>query len=509
MTTAASPPVKLCVNCGKDITHELRLKAKSGQYWCMPCGQQAREKAAAAAPPAGALAPIPLVPSAANTAAVQGPTNSILARRLDLLSPVTCAHCWKAFPPEQTLWVARHPELIGDTVLGPEQPQRFLPSRFTSQGQARDAHGMVCQHLACPHCHLILPRELLQISPFFLSIVGGPATGKSYLLAAMTWQLRQILPSQFGVAFSDINTDFNRILNDSEATLFLPDDPNTPAAIRKTELQGEGYHQVAMGGQVAYLPQPFLFSMRPQTRHPLAQQGHAQRRVLCLYDNAGEHFQPGMDTAGLPGTEHLAQSRALLFLFDPTQDPRFRERCRGISNDPQLTRSRTQRQETLLLEAGQRIRRMTNRTDHQKIDRPLLVLVSKSDVWAPLLKLDVSTEPFIANAYGELSALEVDRVERTSDAVKQLLSSWIPELVAAAEDFSEHVLYIPVSALGCAPQIMPESGALAVRPADIKPRWVTVPLLYMFAKWTQSGLVRWGRVVPGEQSTPAAPPRNN
>jgi len=96
--------------------------------------------------------------------------------------------------------------------------------------------------------------------------------------------------------------------------------------------------------------------------------------VICLYDNAGESFQPGHDTAQNPTTQHLAKSRALFYLFDPTQDPRFREQCRQFSEDPQLrSRPKTQEgesamsQHTLLLEAAQRVRRYAHSGWRQKI----------------------------------------------------------------------------------------------------------------------------------------------
>ena len=58
---------------------------------------------------------------------------------LKLLNQVTCPHCWERFAPEQVLWVSEHIDLLGDPLLGPEQQQRFLPSRFTIDGDAIDA----------------------------------------------------------------------------------------------------------------------------------------------------------------------------------------------------------------------------------------------------------------------------------------------------------------------------------------------------------------------------------
>ena len=92
-----------------------------------------------------------------------------------LLTRATCPHCWETFPPDQVLWISEHVELLGDPMLGPERQQRFLPSRFTVDGDAIDARGMTCRSLACPHCHLSIPRAMLEMEPLFFSILGSPA----------------------------------------------------------------------------------------------------------------------------------------------------------------------------------------------------------------------------------------------------------------------------------------------------------------------------------------------
>src|SRR4051812_32669002 len=106
-----------------------------------------------------------------------------------LLRQITCPHCWKTFHPEEVLWIAAHADLLGAARLGPDHPQRFLPTRFNIDGNALDAHGFECQPLACPHCPLGVPRALLETEPMFVSILGTPACGKSYYLASLTWEL--------------------------------------------------------------------------------------------------------------------------------------------------------------------------------------------------------------------------------------------------------------------------------------------------------------------------------
>ena len=473
MSLATNQPnrTKLCAICGIDVSGQRRFKDAEGHYYCENCGSPAVVKDAANSAP-------PSPPQ---------PPDHISPRLFGLVSRVTCPHCWYLFMPDKTLWVSQHSDLIGDPVLGAEKPRRFLPVRFTVDGRALDARGAVCQSIACPQCHLILPRSVLEADPLFLSIVGGPQTGKSYFLASMTWELRSKLPAAFAVAFSDADTATNQQLNDYEATLFLPEDADVLTAIAKTDTTGAGYDQTMIGGHAVILPKPFLFNIRPLPQHPQAAHSAKVSRVLCMYDNAGESFQPGVDDAKSPVTQHLAKSKVLMFLFDPTQDPRFRQQCRSISQDPQLTALRnTQRQETILTEAAHRVRRFANLPPNRKHSSPLLVLVPKSDVWGSMLDEDLSSDPVVEHAVaGKLAAVDVKRIERVSGKLRELLLKYTPELVGAAEDFCEHVVYIPVSALGCSPQQHPDQRpGLFVRPREIKPRWASVPVMYMFAKWT-------------------------
>jgi hypothetical protein len=380
---------------------------------------------------------------------------------------------------------------MGDSVLK-EEALRFLPTRFTLEGQAIDARGMVCHALACPACHLVLPRVLLENEVTFISIIGSAGSGKSNYLAAMTWELRQRLARDFGIVFSDGDKEANWIVNRYEETLFLPDDPERPVVLDKTRTQGDLYRSVTINGQETQLPKPFLFSLHPAANHPRAARRARLGRIVCLYDNAGEHYNVGQDTALTPVTRHLSRSKVLMFLLDPTQDPRFRAKCKPVSHDPQIVEPmQTVRQETILSEAAIRFRKHASLSAHQKSTKPLLVLVGKSDIWAPLLPdEDLVTEPVIRDTDGktDLAVLDLDRIDRISRKIRAMLQGVTPEVVAAAEDFAEEVVYVPVSALGHSPEKYPDKSGLLIRPKDVHPHWVTVPLLYSYARWA-TGLI--------------------
>ena len=179
---------------------------------------------------------------------------------LKLLPQVTCPHCWERFPPQEVLWVSEHVDLLGDTFLGPEQQQRFLPSRYTLQGDAIDARGMTCRGLACPRCHLSVPRAMMEMEPLFISILGAEASGKSYFLTAMTWQLRQVLPLHFKLAFTDADMESNQVLNECEQSLFLnpmeSEVVSLDSLIPKTDLQGSSTTPSPMDSGRSAIPVP-------------------------------------------------------------------------------------------------------------------------------------------------------------------------------------------------------------------------------------------------------------
>jgi hypothetical protein len=418
----------------------------------------------------------------------------------------TCPHCWTVFPYEDVLYVARHPELSGDPYLGPDAPSRFKPTRFTAEGQAIDPGGYPCLEMACPNCHLEVPKSLTEFRSLFFSIVGMSESGKSFFLTSLVWQLRKTMAEQFLMGFTDLEMSLNQKLHSYEETLFFARDPNARVGIPKTEQQGDLYNAIMLDGVQTRLPKPFLFTIKPLRHHPEANNAAKLSRTLVLYDNAGEHFNSGQDTAGEPGTMHMARADCLFFLFDPTQDPRFRAKIiEGLdaaevaAADPQLDpTSRIRMQANCFSEAARRVRAHTALPGGSKHRRQVVVVVNKFDLWRHLLKMEIDPEPFVRDRRQPVSGLSMGHVEDVSFSVRALLLELCPEVVGSIEDFALNVTYIPVSTIGHSPTRGP-GGGLLVQPSKIKPIWVTVPFLYAFA--------RLGLIYRGPRLYPDTTPR--
>jgi hypothetical protein len=410
------------------------------------------------------------------------------ARRL--LSQVTCPHCWHRFAPENILWISSHTDLRKDPLLG-EAPQRFLPSRFTPEGYALDAKGMVCRGLACPRCHLEVLRELLEVEPIFVSIVGDQASGKSFFLTATVQQLREILFHDFHVKFEDADPTANQVLTGYIESLFGRPNDEIPVPlgelIPKTQLAGDLYVPVTFGSQVVSYPQPFVFSLQATPGHPAGVGTGQLSGMLCLYDNAGEHFRPGAHRVTNPCADHLALSRALLFLFDPSQDRKFREHCLCETQSKAGGMPPSQ-QVTILNEVAKRVRDHRALKPNQLNGSPLIVVLTKYDAWAHLLGDPTGdSDPWIHSNQHGTCFLDERRILERSRHLRELMMRYCRDIVAAAESFASEVTYIAVSAFAHRYdperlQVDQKSRMVSIRPKDLRPYWAAVPILYALSR---------------------------
>jgi hypothetical protein len=105
-------------------------------------------------------------------------------------------------------------------------------------------------------------------------------------------------------------------------------------------------------------------------------------------------------------------------------------------------------------------------------------------VWKPLISDKDFPEPYVAHPESGVKHLHTGLVERVSDKVREQLIQYSPDVVSAAESFTDRVVYIPVSATGVSPKFDEESAELGIRPVDMQPLWAEIPLVYALAKWS-------------------------
>lgn len=378
----------------------------------------------------------------------------------------SCPVCWLRFETGQILHVAEHESLRGDPLLGEDAPQRFLATRFDALGHALDAMGLPCTDTACPHCRHVLPPEFTQIPAHLISIVGDQSAGKSYYLSVLVKLLPMRLYDRFGVVFQDADPGGNAPLNEMKRTLFSATTPDE-ARLVKTQLEGVMYVRLPRFGRTVGLPRPFSYSVSA-TRDP------RERCLMIFYDNAGEQFQPGRDSADSPGARHVASSGGILFLFDPFNSNEFRAQM-GELADPQLERSARDEQDVILSELKVRIKRLCRVPAHELVATPLAMVIGKCDAWGHLLGPEPMLDPVMDGR------LDQDAVDRNSDRVRSLVRRIAPALVANVEEISSRVRYFAASSFGHAPVKM-GTGDYVPDPRRLKPIMAEVPPLWLLSK---------------------------
>ncbi len=383
---------------------------------------------------------------------------------------VTCPLCWLKFDVGDAMSIAVHESLRGDPVLGPDEMLRFLPTSFNEDGVALDPAGMPAPDVACPHCRKKLPPNYLELERRIFSIVGAPSSGKSYYLSALIRQLQSSLYKNFNIVLKDLDPSGNMLLTQMKNSLFSAKNPED-AILAKTALEGLMYERYPRFGKMVALPKPMTYS--------LSKDGAAGTSII-FYDNAGEHFEPGLDIEESPGAMHVASSSGIFFLFDPAANRNFKAAI-GDYPDPQLTiDGRLDQQDTILSEMEVRIKRILAIEPSKKIDTPLAVLIGKCDIWRHLLK-----EPLGNPVAG--GKLDLSIVEANSKVLRDFLIATDPSIAASAESISKNIKYFAVSALGHSPQMLTEgpcAGKIAPIPSKINPIDVEIPAIWALSQST-------------------------
>lgn len=415
-------------------------------------------------PPLPSLSPLPsAAPAPAHLPKKQEEVVQINSETGELICPV----CWLRFDRGDIMHIAVHESLRGDPILGEDSPQRFFATHFNERGQALDAMGVACTDIACPHCRRKLPYGFLEIPHHIFSIVGAPSAGKSYYLSVLIHVLQHTLFHHFGVVFKDSDPSGNALLNEMKNQLFGSDDPER-AALIKTQLEGIMYERLPRFGRLVPLPKPFIFELTKGD-------GPHGKSSLVFYDNAGEHFEPGINTHESPGAQHVASSDGILFLFDPTANVAFRQKLIH-STDPQLNlKQRLDQQDIILAEMEIRIKNLKGLAPSDKVETPIAILVGKCDVWMELLRDKRLSYPIGPDG---LSQAQIDY---NSHLIRELLVNLCPSIVANAESISRNVRYFAVSALGHSPVKLGD-GRLAPVPSKLAPLFVDIPILWLLSR---------------------------
>jgi len=327
-----------------------------------------------------------------------------------------------------------------------------------------------CTEIACPHCRRTLPPGFFDDPHRIFSIVGAPQSGKSYYLTVLVKLLQTTLFKKFGIVFRDADPTGNAPLNEMKSHLFSAQSPGQ-AFLTKTQLEGEMYERLPRYDKMVTLPKPFIFSLSGAD----TDEGACS---VVFYDNAGEHFQPGQDSANSPGAQHIAASDAIFFLFDPTINPDFRS-CITGTDDPQLASHVSDQQDVILAETEVRMKKLLGYGRRERVDKPFAVILGKCDAWIDKIGIDKFREPVVDGR------IDLEAIQENSALVRELLEEHCPYIVANAETISSDVMYFASSAFGHTPVTFEDDRGverIGPDPTKMNPMFVEVPTLWALSR---------------------------
>ncbi len=459
-----------CPACGQKLKTD--VEAAGMKFNCPDCGAEVTVPR-----PDGSPAPQPtvLVPQPGKPGAPQQlvpatpsgppPVPNAKPSKPNPEGEFTCPVCWLRFDAGDIMHIAVHDSLRGDPLLGEDAQQRFLATRFNNAGQALDARDVPSSEIACPHCRRKLPPSFLGMPHHIISLVGDQSAGKSYYLSVLTKVFPTTLYREFGVVFQDGDPTGNAPINDMRKALFGAQSP-AQAKLAKTVFEGAMYERLPRQGRIAALPRPFVFTVSAE--------GAREQCALIFYDNAGEHFQPGVNIVEQPGAQHVASAAGILYLFDPFNSPEFRRHLLD-TKDPQLERPIVDQQDIILSEMRTRIQTIRNLRPGEAIQTPVAFIVGKYDAWPQLLNGKTLREPV------HDGRLDLAAVEENSGVIRELLCRLCPPVVANAEALSGKVMFFAASSFGHTP-IKIGPGEYVPDPAQLNPAQVEIPLLWILTR---------------------------
>jgi len=337
-----------------------------------------------------------------------------------------------------------------------------LPRTFDEQGFPTDEMGCTCRDLACPHCRHQLPLDLFRLPFHIISLVGIQRSGKSYYLAILARVMSQIMAREFAVRWEDLDPTGNIPLNDLRNRLFAAPDAEH-AALEKTALGGVMYTEVHRAGRVVAMPRPFTYRVT---------QPAGRQAAFVFYDNAGEHFMPGISVEESPGALHVTEASAILFLFDPLVSTEFRKNLKPGS-DPQLDlHDVPDIQDIILDEMRVRFARARGHAARDDLTIPFGVIVGKCDAWIELAGGREVLQPAVHHGRLNRAALA-----HNSALTRKVLHEHCPEITARLDALSTQTLYFPVSSFGHTP--LRTTRGVAPDPKRLQPWLAEAPVLWV------------------------------
>lgn len=325
--------------------------------------------------------------------------------------------------------------------------------------------GSMSQKFVCPECNNWLPTEMVEKGAEIISVIGGPASGKTNYIVTLIQQMKKY-GNKLGLAITPQQVGRN-----------------------KEEFTSKKYEKARENIFDFKMPVPKTAVAKPKHEIPwilrLESYETGKAVYLVFYDTAGENFKDSQSIS--KNAEYLKESKAVICVLDTLSVKKIKKVLE--SNEIENNDIATPFDETLI--ALYNIQ--TNKTDCPMTNKPFAFVLSKFDVVIDHhedLGCDVST---FLNDDGsprnsdfiKTGKLNLDQIEAGHNAIKGYMDdseTWDESEHSKniTNRWGENARFFGVSSFGC----MPDENTNLKGDADgeIKPYRVMDPLIWALYK---------------------------
>ena len=321
----------------------------------------------------------------------------------------------------------------------------------------------------CPRCSNLLPYRFEVDASFNIAIVGDAFSGKSHYLAALLHQLGNADSEQRGdirVRFTPLTKATQAKFKEYQEVLFD----------RLSSLPGTYRFDPSLSEGLV-LWNPLIF--RLEIGYTIEGQFINNVMNLIFYDISGEDIA-NPNTMMLFGWPIL-QSQAIIYFVDPLSIERIVTR---LPASPQVEKAKVlikkgHTSHRILEQVMSIFDRYQRRNPGGKVDTPLALMLSKSDVIDAIAQLDNFQDArFLQNAHYD-GTVNIGDLKIVDKEVSNLLKRFGElGLIQESQPFA-YVSFFATSATGCAPDAYGKFK-------EVKPRRCLDPLLWLLWKLTGS-----------------------
>ena len=381
------------------------------------------------------------------------------------LKKISCPFCNQKFHPSECAIKSRTNP--GKTLYDPNDPtQRTTFQRLLSRIWIEPLDGPVYTpewaSRECPHCKGLWPYRLELTNNRTIAIIGNLYSGKSHYITAFLDQLKNGGMVQQGTGYvrsTAQTSDTKELFYESRKILFV--DQTELAATLRLEEPGPGDPMV-------FKPLIFLLTLRDDTDRRLAKNVN-----LMIYDIAGEDIADPMVLARLGWP--ILQAHAIIYLADPLSMPSVKGQLKPHMLPPPeiLAKLRGVRSHDLLLQIMDVFERYRGLEPGQRIDIPVAIMLSKSDLLEHTVQGKQQKYTFMQNVIYD-GRLNLGDVETVNKEVVELLTNLGEDgLLRERRRFSNsNVCFFATSATGYPPDAQGKFQ-------NVQPRRCLDPLLWI------------------------------